>query len=937
MRLTFRTKLIAIVLVNAVILIALLIASSLIEQRVDEQLHSIQRDYLPRIGLAPRLESSFERIGRSLEDATAASDPDLHAESRKHADELLAQIRAAGDAIAAEDAAVLATAIEDYYAAAAAVSSRLIEGESFEDMTGAVEAMQEKRRRTAERLEAATRFDEEGLAQAFAAAADAQRAGARIQLILIVASMVSILGLSIWIGRGLFRNLAELVAGFRRFGEGDFSTPIPVGAGDELGDAAEQANHMASRLQLNDWLRTGQTGLFDELRGELEPEQVAERAVACIARYLELPVAAIYYGTPGGELTLLGAYGTTVDRADLPSFRPGEGPVGQAALRTDPTVIDAPADGALRIRTAVVEATPRALVYVPLVHAGKVGGVLELALLAPWSKQAEELVLSVREALSITIEVARARAATRVLLAKTQRQAGELLEARNGLERQAEELRRTSGYKSQFLANMSHELRTPLNAIIGFSEMMHEGLVKPETPEHKEFLGHILASGRHLLQLINDVLDLSKVEAGKLEFHPEEIDLGQIVREVLGILRSTAASRRITVESTVAPEVVALTLDPARLKQVLYNYLSNAIKFTPEGGRVAIRATPEGGESVRIEVEDTGVGIAAADIDRLFAEFQQVGGDTRQTEGTGLGLALTKRLVEAQGGTVGVRSTPGKGSVFHAVLPKVARATPAPASPPRRSTMVMDGVPTVLVVEDDANDQESLASALVDAGYAVEVVSSGAQALARSRERTFDAITLDLLLPDMSGIEVLRQLRNGRHQHVPIIVVTVVAERGAVAGFAVHDVLPKPIDGEVLVAALLRAGVTPSASRTVLVVDDDPAALQLMSTTLVNLGYRTRCEADGEAALAALQGSTPTAIVLDLLMPGMSGFEFLDHLRRVPSGKNVPVIVWTSKDLTREEHAVLKASADAVVQKGHGGSAGVIAELATQLQARRVG
>jgi signal transduction histidine kinase/DNA-binding response OmpR family regulator len=780
MGLTLRAKLIAIVAVNALALMLMIAGSSLIEQRVDRELQSIQDRYVPRIGLRPRLEGSFDRVTRSLQDAADAGDADLLAAARDRHAQLLTEIAAASNAIGADDVAALRAATEAYFATAVHVTQQLIDGEPDDGALVKIEQMQAQRVAAAALIEKVTSVDEAGLAQAFRAAGDAQRTGARLRLVVGFGCLVLILGLSVWIGQSIVRSMRGLTAGLERFGAGEFGTPIPLTTRDELAELSRQANQMAARLDL-------------------------------------------------------------ADRR------------------------------------------------------------------------------------------------TQDLLARTQRQASELLEARIGLERKADELARASAYKSKFLASMSHELRTPLNAIIGFSELMHDGLVKDPAKQH-EFLGHVLASGRHLLQLINDVLDLSKVEAGKLEFHAERVSMTDIVGEVLAILKATAAQRKVQVQSSVAPEVNEVVLDPARLKQLLYNYVSNALKFTPPDGRVDIRVTAEGPDEVRIEVEDTGVGIAPADLERLFAEFLQVGKDSRQAEGTGLGLVLTKRLVEAQGGSVGVRSEVGKGSVFHAVLPRRSTVTSAmPAiEPPPATAPAQPGARAVLVIEDDPADQTALADALRGAGYEVEVVSSGRAALARASERAFDAITLDLLLPDMSGLELLRRLRaDGRNHDVPVIVVTVVAERGAVAGFAVDDVLPKPVDPEVLRATLVRAGVPPARSRVVMVVDDDPAALELMGTALRKLGYETRTEPDGATALRAVQGAPPNAIVLDLIMPGMSGFEFLDQLRGTEVGHDLPVIVWTSKDLSSDEHAMLRASASAVVSKGHGGSAGVVAELSAHLRPRR--
>jgi PAS domain S-box-containing protein len=238
--------------------------------------------------------------------------------------------------------------------------------------------------------------------------------------------------------------------------------------------------------------------------------------------------------------------------------------------------------------------------------------------------------------------------------------------------------------KNEFVANMSHELRTPLNSIIGFTELLFRGRVPPESPKHHEFLGDVLKSARHLLQLINDILDLAKVESGRIDFRPETIDVHALVGEVRDVVRGIAAARRTTIEMAVDPAVGTVTLDPARLKQVLYNFLSNAVKFAPDNGRVSIRVGPEADDLFRLEVEDNGIGIAAHDLPRLFVEFQQLDSSSgKRFQGTGLGLALTRRIVEAQGGSVGVTSQLGVGSTFYAVLPRrLAPLTAQVTAPP---------------------------------------------------------------------------------------------------------------------------------------------------------------------------------------------------------------------------------------------------------------
>jgi len=261
----------------------------------------------------------------------------------------------------------------------------------------------------------------------------------------------------------------------------------------------------------------------------------------------------------------------------------------------------------------------------------------------------------------------------------------DVTERKRDMEEQNRRMQEANRLKSEFLANMSHELRTPLNAIIGFSKLLHAGKAGSLTETQTEYLGDILTSSGHLLQLINDVLDLAKVESGRTEIHVEKVDLAKLASEVKDILRGLAAERHIQLVVDVSSEPPIVFVDPRMLKQVLYNYLSNALKFTPEGGRVAMRILPEGEDRFRVEVEDTGIGIKRADMSRLFVEFQQLDSSSaKRYPGTGLGLALTKRIVEAQGGTVGVTSVPGRGSTFTAVLPREVKGTDAESGTPKQ-------------------------------------------------------------------------------------------------------------------------------------------------------------------------------------------------------------------------------------------------------------
>jgi PAS domain S-box-containing protein len=494
----------------------------------------------------------------------------------------------------------------------------------------------------------------------------------------------------------------------------------------------------------------------------------------------------------------------------------------------------------------------------------------------------------------------------------------ELGKKNQDLEEQNRLSQQTNRLKSEFLANMSHELRTPLNGIIGFAEIMHDEKVGPISADHKEYLADILTSARHLLQLINDVLDLSKVEAGKLEFTPERTDPKIVVSEVCDIVRTLASKKRISLTIEIDPALGFIEADARSFKQILYNYVSNALKFTANEGTVTVRIKPDGADYFCIEVADTGVGIRAEDLNRLFVEFQQLDASTsNQNSGTGLGLALTRKIVEAQGGHVSASSIPGAGSIFRAILPRsYGAAAPVPQAQRAGPVPVLQGTPLILVIEDDAGDRAWTASALRGASYAVETVATGAEALVRCCEQRFDAITLDIMLPDMSGRAVLEKLRErGLNQQTPVIVATLLAHKGVISRFQVADILSKPLSQADLLSALEKCGVASSTPRPILVVDDDRSALQLADEMLRQLGYRTVCRQNAVSALKAASKERPAAVVLDLIMPEMNGFEFLKRFRRTNRGRRTPVIVWTSKDLTEMERAELRSSTSAITKK----------------------
>ena len=488
------------------------------------------------------------------------------------------------------------------------------------------------------------------------------------------------------------------------------------------------------------------------------------------------------------------------------------------------------------------------------------------------------------------------------------------------LESENRQIQEANRLKSQFLANMSHELRTPLTAIIGFADLLRMGVVPPDAPQHATFLGHIGTSGRHLLRLINDVLDLSKVESGKFEFFPESFDLGALVKEVQDILQTQIQRKHLRVVADIEPSIRNLMLDPARLKQVLYNYLSNAIKFTPEGGLITVRARASGARHFRMEVEDTGIGIAPLDLPRLFTAYQQLdAGPTKKYEGSGLGLALTRRLVAAQGGSVGVRSTLGVGSVFHLVLNRTHGIDETKnAEAEDRLATAID--PRLLLIHDERDDSPELVPCLTAAGFRVDAATTGELAVQRAHDRQYDAITLGLLLPDQCGLGVLQRIRDGGlSRESPVVGMTMRANAGTAATFVITDVLCKPIRSDEIVAAMARFRLPGTSPTNVMVIDDDRMALDLMRATLKAIGIDAVCMLDGREALREIDSHRPDAIILDLVMPEFDGFAVLDALQQLPAWRHTPVFVWTGMILSEAEYSGLAHSARSILSK-RGGS-----------------
>ena len=483
------------------------------------------------------------------------------------------------------------------------------------------------------------------------------------------------------------------------------------------------------------------------------------------------------------------------------------------------------------------------------------------------------------------------------------------------LSKARDEAAAASKAKSAFLANMSHELRTPLNAINGYSEMLLEEVDDLGQTELKPDLEKIRSAGKHLLGLINDILDLSKIEAGKMDVYVETLDMAALLREVRGVVTPLMEKNGNEFEVRHSPELGTMRSDQTKVRQILFNLLSNAAKFTTQG-RITLevrRQERDDGDWFELEVSDTGIGMTPDQVAKLFSAFSQADASTtRNYGGTGLGLAITKHFCLMLGGDVTVRSEHGKGSSFVAALPAVC-PTSGEALPAGRAEGTAG---TVLVIDDERATHDLLERELAARGYRVVHAAGGREGMRLAREVRPDAITLDIIMPEFDGWAVLREIKADPDlRGIPVVLVSVLGDREMGYALGAADYLTKPVDAEALVQVLGRFHAGDGES-PVLVVDDDPMTREMLRRILSKRGWAVAEAADGTDALSVLGRTRPTAVVLDLMMPGMDGFEVLDAMRRDASWRDIPVVVITAKDLSSEEIAWLSQHAERVFQKG---------------------
>ena len=519
----------------------------------------------------------------------------------------------------------------------------------------------------------------------------------------------------------------------------------------------------------------------------------------------------------------------------------------------------------------------------------------------------------------------------------------ELSQKKAELEDKNEELSRVNRMKTLFLANVSHELRTPLNSIIGFSELLQEKSFGELNEKQTQYSKFIHASGTHLLHLINSILDLSKIEAGRMDLAKEKFSVSELIGDAVGSVRPIAHKRNIGIDVKETRASIMITADRSKLKQVMLNLLSNAVKFNIEDGKVivdwGVKEEPKGmtvGKSFYIEVTDTGMGIKEEDIKRLFTEFEQLDASiTREHGGTGLGLALTKKLVELHGGNIRVESEHGKGCKFIVTVPQepgeveVASLNPEPVV--FVSNVMEASRPVILVASESDGLNHLLKVYLSGDRYDVIMANDGPELLRKAKEQKPFSIVMGIRLRKMDGWEVLKELKRGAEtRDIPVVIVSATNDKELGFALGAVDYLEKPVDKTRLLQTLGRLSFTTktkSQKMTILAVDDEPQVLALMGDILEKEGFSVIKASDGKTAVKMIVEQHPDLVILDLMMPGMSGFDVCDRLKEYHEAKDIPIIIFTAKEITAEDKERLGTGIKKIIKKASFSKEDLLSEI----------
>ncbi len=797
------------------------------------------------------------------------------------------------------------------------------------------------------------------------------------------------------------RAIAEVATAVTK---GDLTRSIQVEASGEVAELKDNINTMINNLRLTternteqDWLKTNLARFTGMLQGQRDLSTVGRTLLSELALLVNAQQGVIYQMDTEEEAGMvpLSSFADQGHDGNLRRLKIGEGLVGQCAAEKRRMVINELPPNTISIRSGLFETIPRNVIVLPVLFEDRVKAVIELASLSTFTASQLAFLEQLTTSIGIVLNSIEATMQTEGLLKQSQQLATELQtqqkelqqtneqlaqkaqqlaeqnveverknqeieQARGALEGQAKELALTSKYKSEFLANMSHELRTPLNSILVLGQQLSDNPDGNLSSKQVEFARTIHGAGTDLLNLISDILDLSKIESGTVSVEAEEVFFASLLEMVGRPFRHEAENRRLSFEINTDPHLTrSFVTDSKRLQQVLKNLLSNACKFTEQGGVRLNVSISAGGWSedhpilsraaavVSFEVTDTGIGIPFEKQRIIFEAFQQAdAGTSRKYGGTGLGLAISRELAGLLGGEIRLRSTPGKGSAFTLYLPQTymgpsgssvatleAKASPSGLSPQLSSTspleipaeriaddreMIEPGNAVLLIIEDDLHYARLLCDLARDSGFKVLLAMRGAEGLALAREFHPTAISLDVFLPDMVGWTVLNHLKQDPDtRHIPVQILTVDEERRHALARGAFAFVTKPATAEELDAAFIRIREFAAAPRKrLLIVEDNPAEQLSIRELLGHDDIDVTVATGGGEALTLLHEQPFDCVVLDLRLPDMSGFGVLERLRETPSLGDLPVVVFTGKELSPEEDARLHTLARSVVVKG---------------------
>jgi signal transduction histidine kinase/CheY-like chemotaxis protein len=760
--------------------------------------------------------------------------------------------------------------------------------------------------------------------------------------------------------------IKQIANRFRLLAEGETMETIKVELKDEVGQLTHSFNDMIKSLDKKETelkRKANESAALYEIAHEITAQVTLQPTLDLIvdqARNLlhaevgylalqdsdnsQFPVRAMSHsGNPDSSLDSVG-------------FDLGEGLLGEVIatgeglvvgnLMDDEQVITPLAEfsGDKRLRSAVV---------VPLKRQGKSCGVLSVGSIVKdqYGSEDKEFLNSLAVQAAVGIESAELYEKVRMqstVLEKTVEERTEELKQTNL------QLEEASTHKSAFLANMSHELRTPMNAIIGYSEMLLEDAEDDGQEESIPDLQKIQSAGKHLLSLINDILDLSKIEAGKIDLYLETFGINQLVIDVANTAEPLAAKTDSKLVVNCPQNMGNMRSDLTKIRQTLFNLLSNACKFTQNGTvTLEVGQDDEDGEQVIVfSVQDTGIGMTEEQASKVFGAFTQADSSTtKEFGGTGLGLAITKEFCEILGGGIEVSSEPGAGSCFTMRMPRTSKdATESEedistldedsaAVSPESLENAADAIDkTILVVDDDPVIRDLMTRYLLRGGYTVKTAVNGTEALRLTRELKPDAITLDVMMPEMDGWEVLAEIKNDPDlADIPVIMATIKDDRNIGFSLGAADYLVKPVNSTQLHSVLLK-NFSDATEHSAMIVDDDGAMRELMCRMLQSENWKVDQAENGRIGLELLEklNVLPDVIFLDLMMPEMDGFEFLEHVRENPRTKDIKVIVVTAKTLTKEERKTLSGSADQLVNKWDKNLEDLIDTLSNVLPAKEI-